>query len=71
MAQKDVLNVEEAAALLGVSPWTIREQARLGRIPGRKVGKEWRFSRPALLSWLGTGGEPANDRGEGRRDGTA
>ena len=46
---KDVLNVEEAAQLLGVSAWTVREQARQGHLPGRKVGKEWRFSRQGLM----------------------
>ncbi|MCL2460465.1 MAG: helix-turn-helix domain-containing protein, partial [Euryarchaeota archaeon] len=25
------------------------------RIPARKVGREWRFSRTALLRWLGDG----------------
>lgn len=54
MEQKDVLNVEEAAEFLSVSPWTIREQARTGRLPARKIGKEWRFSRQALLEWLGS-----------------
>lgn len=48
----DVLDVQEAAALLAVSPATVREQARLGRLPGRKIGREWRFSRRALLDWL-------------------
>lgn len=52
---KDVLNVEEAAQLLGVSPWTVREQARQGHLPGRKVGKEWRFSRHGLMIWLQDG----------------
>lgn len=64
MDNKDVLNVGEAAALLGVSQWTVREQARQGHVPGRKVGKEWRFSRAALLTWLAgdvAGAEP--DRG--------
>lgn len=46
---KEVLNVEEAAEFLGFSPYTIREKARLGEIPGRKVGREWRFLRAALL----------------------
>lgn len=54
---KDVLNVEEAAGYLGFSPYTIREKAREGDIPGRKVGKEWRFSRRMLLEWLETGGD--------------
>jgi excisionase family DNA binding protein len=49
---KEVLNVEEAAEFLGFAPYTIREKARKGQIPGRKVGGEWRFSKRALLKWL-------------------
>jgi excisionase family DNA binding protein len=66
MPENDVLNVDEAAALLGVSAWTIRQQARLGHLPGRKVGKEWRFSRQALLDWLGSP-EPGASRDQGGR----
>ena len=55
MEKKEVLDVEEVADLLSVSPWTVRGQARLGRLPGRKVGKEWRFSRQGLLEWLREG----------------
>lgn len=54
-AAKEVLNAEEAAELLEVNPYTVRQKARLGELPGRKVGKEWRFSRTALLEWLGGG----------------
>ncbi len=49
---KDVLNAEEAAEFLGFNPYTIREKARLGEIPGRKIGREWRFSRRKLLEWI-------------------
>jgi excisionase family DNA binding protein len=52
---KEVLNADEAAALLDVNPYTIRQKARSGEMPGRKVGKEWRFSRQALLEWLAGG----------------
>ena len=55
---KEVLNAEEAAEFLGVNPYTIRQKARLGEMPGRKVGKEWRFSRQALLQWLAGGDRP-------------
>jgi excisionase family DNA binding protein len=48
----DVLDVEGAADLFGVSPATIRAEAREGRLPGRRLGRHWRFSRPALLDWL-------------------
>ena len=52
---KEVLNADEAAEFLGVNPYTIRQKARSGEMPGRKVGKEWRFSRQALLEWLAGG----------------
>ena len=48
----EVLTVEDAAALLKVPPATVRREARAGRLPGRHVGKEWRFARTALLDWL-------------------
>ena len=57
VSDKDVLNVEEAAIYLGFSQYTIREKAREGEIPGRKMGKEWRFSRRALLEWLEAGND--------------
>lgn len=53
VSAKDVLTVNDAAELLGISPYTVRKQARQGLIPGRKIGKEWRFSRESLVDWLG------------------
>jgi excisionase family DNA binding protein len=53
--QKEVLTAEEAAEFLGFNPVTVRQKARLGEIPGRKIGKEWRFSRRRLLEWLEEG----------------
>lgn len=60
---REVLDVSEAARLLGISEYTARELARKGAIPGRKVGRQWRFSRKALLDWLG-GDSEARRRGE-------
>jgi excisionase family DNA binding protein len=51
---REVLNVDQAAEFLGFSAYTVREKARTGEIPGRKVGREWRFSRDQLLEWLRT-----------------
>ncbi len=48
----EVLSVEQAGALLKVPAATVRREARAGRLPGRHVGKEWRFARSALLDWL-------------------
>jgi len=52
---KAILTIEEAAMLLGVSMRTFIKILREGDIPARKVGREWRFSRTALIEWIGAG----------------
>lgn len=51
---KEVLTVKEAAELLEVSVWTVSSAAHKGELPARKVGRAWRFSRKALIDWLGS-----------------
>ena len=46
---KEILDVEGAAILLGVSTTTIYNLARKGEIPATRVGREWRFARSNLL----------------------
>jgi excisionase family DNA binding protein len=57
-AENEVLDLDEAAALLRLPPQTVRGLAESRRIPARRVGNTWRFSRAALLAWL-EGGLPA------------
>lgn len=52
MIDKEVLNTEEAAEFLGLKPFTIREYAKRGTIPAKKLGKQWRFVKVDLLAWL-------------------
>jgi excisionase family DNA binding protein len=52
MPEKEVLNSEEAGEFLGFSAFTIREYAKKGIIPAKKIGKEWRFYKPDLIDWL-------------------
>ena len=47
-----LLDVVEAAALLRMHPNTLRMKARLGEIPGRHIGKYWRFRISDLNEWL-------------------
>ena len=51
----DVLNLEQAIEFFGVSERTMIKLLREERIPARKIGREWRFSKSALLRWLGEG----------------
>ncbi|MCB4346244.1 helix-turn-helix domain-containing protein [Burkholderia vietnamiensis] len=48
----NTVNLEQAAALLGAHPETVRLKAKAGALPGRKVGKRWMFSTVALQRYL-------------------
>jgi excisionase family DNA binding protein len=52
--QPEVLNAEQAAQLLQVEEKLVVQLAEAGELPGRKLGKAWRFSRTALIAWLAT-----------------
>lgn len=49
----EVLTLKEAAAMLRVSRMDLEEAAAAGRVPARRIGGKWRFTRAALLAWLG------------------
>lgn len=51
----DILNLEQAMELFGVSERTMIKLLREEHIPARKIGREWRFNKTALLKWLGEG----------------
>jgi excisionase family DNA binding protein len=53
--EREILTPQEAADFLRVPLLTVQRQAKAGRLPGRRVGKEWRFSRSMLREWVATG----------------
>jgi excisionase family DNA binding protein len=48
----DVLTPAQAAELLQVPEDEVVALAAAGTLPGRRIGDQWRFSRPALIAWL-------------------
>lgn len=42
------LTVEEAARRLSVTPWTLREWLKAGKLRGVKVSRHWRVPERAL-----------------------
>jgi len=52
---RDILNIDEAATLLGVSVKTFNKVLHSEDLPARKIGREWKFSRQALIEWVGAG----------------
>lgn len=52
----DLLTCEEAAAFLRVHPRTVYRLLREGKLPGVKVGRQWRIRRTDLEASLGPPG---------------
>lgn len=48
----EVMNAEQAGQFLQVQETVVVEMAEAGKLPGRKLGAVWRFSRAALVAWL-------------------
>lgn len=49
------LSTREAAEYLGMHIETVRDKARLGQVPGYKVGRGWRFKASILDEWVTAG----------------
>jgi excisionase family DNA binding protein len=56
--EPDVLTLEELADLLRADPRELEKLAGRGGIPGRRIGGSWRFSRDAVIEWLGESSPP-------------
>lgn len=54
LAVKPFLNQQEAAALLGINPVTLRRAIKAGLVPCQRIGKRYIFSKAALEQWAGT-----------------
>jgi len=49
---EQLLDSDEAAALLKIHPKTLQKMARNGEIVGVQVGRLWRFRASVLNEWL-------------------
>ena len=48
----DILTVKETAEFLRVPRSTVYKLAQGGLMPAQKVGRHWRFHRPAIIRWI-------------------
>lgn len=51
----EVLNIEDAAKFLGVSPRTLSESVDELKIPYRRIGRKHIFARDCLVEWVKEG----------------
>ena len=48
----EIMNAAQAGEFLQIEESAVVELAEARKIPGRKLGSAWRFSRAALVAWL-------------------
>ena len=48
----EIMNAQQAGQFLQVDEKMVVELAEAGKLPGKKLGPVWRFSREALVAWL-------------------
>ena len=49
---REVMNIRQAAAYLGVSPDTLYKYVAEESIPAFKLGNRWRFKKSKLDEWM-------------------
>jgi excisionase family DNA binding protein len=49
---REVMNVEQAARYLGVSPDTLYKYLSEGKLPAFKLGNRWRLKKSTLDRWM-------------------
>ena len=59
-----VMTLEELAVYLKIPKSTLYKLVQEGRVPGQKIGKQWRFGKAAIDRWLDSEQET---NGEGRK----
>jgi excisionase family DNA binding protein len=51
MSSKKILTAGEMAKYLRIHPYTVKRLAREGKIPGFKIGAQWRFDAQEIDMW--------------------
>jgi excisionase family DNA binding protein len=51
-ASDQVLTLQELSLYIKIAESSVYKLVREGKIPGQKVGKSWRFYKPAIDRWL-------------------
>lgn len=49
---REIWTAREVADYLNLHPLTVHKYARDGRIPGFKIGTDWRFHKGLIEKWI-------------------
>ena len=51
----DIMTISDLAEYLKISKSTLYKLAQAGRLPGKKVGRHWRFHKNTIDQWIQSG----------------
>lgn len=52
----EVMTLDELSVYLKIPKSTLYKLVQEGRLPGQKIGKQWRFGKQGIDLWLAEGG---------------
>jgi excisionase family DNA binding protein len=61
VAPNEVMTLPEAATFLRLGEAHLERSATKNEVPARRIAGQWRFSRSALLAWLGSAASPPDE----------
>ena len=67
MAEREVMNVDQAARYLGLSSDTMYKYLSGGKLPAFKLGNRWRLKKSTLDRWMEKQSKPRTSRSQGSR----
>lgn len=50
--EKEIITMEELSEYLRISVHTLYKLSQKGKLPGRKIGKQWRYVKTEIDKWL-------------------
>ena len=59
-----LMTIEELAAYLKLSKSSLYQFARAGKVPGVKIGQQWRFHKDVIDAWVRDGVPPTHVYGK-------
>lgn len=60
---RDVMTIDQLAEYLQIPKSTLYKLVQDGKVPGKKVGRQWRFHREAVDAWLAEGPDLSDGAG--------
>jgi excisionase family DNA binding protein len=61
----DMLTIRQLSRYLQITLSTLYKLVEAGRLPGKKVGRQWRFRREVIDDWLNEAQLPREGRAAG------